>query len=398
MTKVTKAEWNRMIDEFVEKDNKLKGKVSVPGFETKHREEFPLVNRFVTEDLIRHFAEAMGDPNPLYRYPMYGRSTRWGSMVAPPTFEYCIAYPSTQVTHGDLVEGWGNMYGGTKRIAFKPIHPGDEFRVVDRYLGTVEKTNPARPYRLFLRYNERSYINQRDEAAVVITAYTVNPAIYPGEVPAVRSRYAGRETPHHFTDEELEFIHNAYDEELAGKWRRGAEIRYWEDVIEGEDLHPVIKGPLHLIDIITSHAALGFTWEGAFAMAWRLIKPSLPNPALKDPQDGEYHPSIVGHYVDWINQRHGLPRAIARAVQHEMNIAHLISNWMGDDGFVKCLELQCREVTFLGEMSTIKGKVIKKHVENNEHLVDLEVWGETETGIKHTVGTASVRLLSRNVK
>ena len=35
---------------------------------------------------IRYFAQAIGDMNPLFSDEEYGKATRWGSVIAPPTF------------------------------------------------------------------------------------------------------------------------------------------------------------------------------------------------------------------------------------------------------------------------------------------------------------------------
>jgi acyl dehydratase len=394
MSTISKAEWNRAIDKLLEDDEKLKGKVLIVKDDRTHPHIFPLFNRLVTEDLIRHYAEAMGDPNPLWRDSMYAKFTRWGGIIAPPTFNFALGQSVVQLNPGDWVPGWADFYGGSKHLYFKPIRPGDEFRAVDKYLGITDKSNPAKPYRLFQQSNERTFINQRDEVVIVSIGWCICMVAYPGEYDAITKSVFADSERHHFTEEELDFIHNAYDEEIEGKWRRGAEVRFWEDVVEGEELHPVIKGPVNIIDIVSSMAACGFAWEGAFATKWQLNR-SIVRPELADPVSGEYHTPIVTHFSDSIAQRFGLPHAFSAGWQNEANIAHLICNWMGDDGFVKCLDLQHRAVLFLGEMSTQKGKVRRKYVENGEHLVDLEVWGENREGIGHTVGSATVRLVSR---
>jgi len=57
------------------------------------------------------------------------------------------------------------------------------------------------------------------------------------------ARFPGEEEPipkkkvHKCTQKELDMYHKAYDEELEGKWRRGNQIRYWEDTQVGEKLH-----------------------------------------------------------------------------------------------------------------------------------------------------------------
>jgi hypothetical protein len=68
---------------------------------------------------------------------------------------------------------------------------------------------------------------------------------------------------------------------------------------------------------------------------------------------------------------------------------------MGDDGFLKVLEAQSRRINSHGDTSWMKGKVTKKYVDNDEHLVDLDVHCENQDGVKHMTGTATVRLPSR---
>jgi hypothetical protein len=78
-----------------------------------------------------------------------------------------------------------------------------------------------------------------------------------------------------------------------------------------------------------------------------------------------------------------------------MMLVHLITDWMGDDAFVKSMDSQDRRMNFLGDMTWVKGKVARKYVQNHEHLVDLDVWGENQDGVVHTKSTAIVKLISK---
>ena len=64
----------------------------------------------------------------------------------------------------------------------------------------------------------------------------------------------------------------------------------------------------------------------------------------------------------------------------------------------KKLALQHRRTRFFGDMAYIKGKVTGKRIENGEHVVDLDVRMENQDGLITTLGTATVRLISRMVK
>ena len=204
-------------------------------------------HRSVTEDLIRHFAYAVGDPNPLWRDPDYARGTRWGGIIAPPVFDCCIASICTAA--GNAPDGGLSCYrvsylfaGGNKHEYFGVIRPGDEFRIVDKYLGVEEKAVKDKTYRLFLESGQRTYINQRDEVVAVAIGRGVGTGTPPWITGDDAALYRDRKR-HVFTKEELDAIHHQYDEQLEGKGRRGKEVLYWEDVAVGEELKPIAKGP-----------------------------------------------------------------------------------------------------------------------------------------------------------
>src|SRR5260370_40610516 len=63
------------------------------------------------EDAFRHVAEAYGDDNPLWCDPAYGRSTRWGGVIASPALvggDTLIGGdegPGVPAAHRDLMKG-----------------------------------------------------------------------------------------------------------------------------------------------------------------------------------------------------------------------------------------------------------------------------------------------------
>ncbi|MBV9581977.1 MAG: MaoC family dehydratase N-terminal domain-containing protein [Chloroflexi bacterium] len=82
----------------------------------------PATSRVVEAGAIRRFVEALGDPNPLYVDPEYARGTRWGGIIAPPTFLCTIPAP---LDMPDLGFGRMNLNGGTSYDWYRPIRPGD---------------------------------------------------------------------------------------------------------------------------------------------------------------------------------------------------------------------------------------------------------------------------------
>jgi acyl dehydratase len=79
------------------------------------------VTMTVEASQIRLFADAIGDPDPLYRDQEYARRTRWGGIIAPPTF-LCILFPPVpmpRIDYGVVLNG-----GTTFELA-RPVRVGD---------------------------------------------------------------------------------------------------------------------------------------------------------------------------------------------------------------------------------------------------------------------------------
>ena len=74
-----------------------------------------------------------------------------------------------------------------------------------------------------------------------------------------------------------------------------------------------------------------------------------------------------------------------------------MTNWMGDDGFLKKLYVEIRLPNIIGDATFCKGKVTRKYKDGEDHLVDLDVWAENMRGEITAPGKATVKLLSREV-
>ena len=81
----------------------------------------------VERGAIRRFAEAIGDPNPLFNDEAAARKTRFGGMIAPPTFcrSMMAAFPEVKIE----IPGNRGLDGGSDWEYFEPIRPGDRITV-----------------------------------------------------------------------------------------------------------------------------------------------------------------------------------------------------------------------------------------------------------------------------
>jgi len=88
--------------------------------------EIQLGTGVVEAGAIAKFADAIKDPNPLYRDAEYAKGTPYGSIVAPPTFMHC--FRDVGYANFDPPMPWNNvttLNGGNEFELYHPLRPGD---------------------------------------------------------------------------------------------------------------------------------------------------------------------------------------------------------------------------------------------------------------------------------
>ncbi|HWG00223.1 MAG TPA: MaoC family dehydratase N-terminal domain-containing protein [Trebonia sp.] len=338
-------------------------------------------------DVRRWALYSTGDDNPLWCDEEYARRTAWGGVIAPPTFLYSI--DSTIVAPGLRGIQW--IYGGTRWQHFSPVRLGDRITARARLIKMTEKSG-THAKRLIVQTGEVLYYNQRDELVSRAEADVLR-------VPRRRSgagltgfderRAAGRQQ---YRAEEIEQVRQAY----LAETRRGAEPRYWEDVSVGDELDPVVKGPLTLVDIMAFYAGRRNTYP-PLRLAF-LERERHPANVYVSPSTGiPVHPA-AGHFDEEIAHEIGMPGAYDQGWMRANWLAHLVTNWCGDDGWVAGLNVTLRKPNLVGDITRLRGRVVGKSVtEAGEHLVELACEGESQRSEQNMRGTATVRLLSRSV-
>lgn len=73
----------------------------------------------------------------------------------------------------------------------------------------------------------------------------------------------------------------------------------------------------------------------------------------------------------------------------------LITDWIGPEGRLKKYSIQMRKMNFLGETLHVRGRVTHKYIQNNDHVVEADVWCETDGQGVTTPCTATVVLPSK---
>jgi acyl dehydratase len=82
----------------------------------------------VGREKIREFAEAIGDPNPVYTDPDAAKAFGHPDVVAPPTFAFAITYQAAGVVVSDPELGldYSRVVHGDQRFTYtRPVRAGD---------------------------------------------------------------------------------------------------------------------------------------------------------------------------------------------------------------------------------------------------------------------------------
>lgn len=339
-----------------------------------------------TADTLRNWCNGIGDLNPLYREPGYGAQTRHGGQVGHPMFP--MAYGWVGRTRWGL-PGVHGFYAGNDWELIRHVRPGDRLSAIERVVGVEEKQSQFSG-RLVLQYVEASYFNQRGElvarALGTCTRHERRAAREAGKYKEI--------TQHEYTNEQRDRI----DEMVLAEPRniRGQAVRYWEDVAEGEELPTIARGPLSLMD------TMGFlVGSGRGHTHGVVLQAAVKHPGhfFRNPEAGggvEY--TGIGHHRESVAKEVGVPGTYDYGPQRSAWMATLVTNWMGDAGFLKRVRTEMRRFNIVGDTTFCKGRVVRKYVKDRTGLVDIEIAAENQRGEVTTPGLATVALPSRDVK
>lgn len=352
-------------------------------------EHYFMFNEWVTTDLIRHFCDGVGDKNPLYRWQDYAKFTRYGQVIAPGGILICMG--EAGAGKGTVAPGFGrSIAGGNTWTWYRHILPGDRFHVFGTDLGVNEKrVDEDKPYRLFQAPFRTTFLNQRNE--LVATRDRTRMHIV-AETRSDTEKAFKIRPRHKYTQEELDAIHQAYEEE--DKNRRGAKTRFWEDVTIGEAIFPVVAGPFTILDSHVFFGAMG--QQSALNVNWDQLKGNVEIHGWHDPETNAPRWRAEAHLLDAAGHATGMKMgAYGHHAQFESLMQKAIQNWMGDDGFLKYQSNQTRRPSWMGDTTTITGKVTGKRAEDAQALVDIELQCTNQVGEVHQISKATVILPTR---
>ena len=336
---------------------------------------------------IRRFCAALGDPNPLYKDPGAGVGTKYHSMIAPPTFIAAIRTPTAAAAY--LTKD----YGVTRITRRASISLVDIIRVGDRLTSTLEVTgvSAAQPMSGKSTADVDSHAVYRNSYGGLIGTSTGTTALVPfrnGE-----DMICDREI-YVYSDEEIEFIRQGIEGEPPP---RGRLLRYWEDAQEGEELPELVKGPLSLSDMMA--------WTVAEQKTMPLGSPvyndlkRMPGRVRTNPSTNWPYWDADQEYEDILSCRDaGFVAPFSRGM-HVVSLAgQVVTSWMGDDAFLRSLDVELPNHFLYGDTMWLSGTVSDKYKERvggeTYHAVEVRITGTNQLGETVATGMAVAYLPS----
>ncbi len=157
---------------------------------------------------------------------------------------------------------------------------------------------------------------------------------------------------------------------------RGAEPRWCEDVDEGDEVGPMVKGPLTVTDMVCWHAGMGMGLYGVKPL--RLGYQNRTRIPRFFHRDDLNVPDVMQrvHWDPEFARRSGNPTTFDYGRMRETWLIHLCTDWMGDDAWLWKLDCEFRKFNYVGDTQWLRGRVVRKYLADGDRpAVDLELDG-----------------------
>jgi acyl dehydratase len=339
-----------------------------------------------TRDNIRHYAHGIGDDNPLWCDPDYAAKTRYAGIVALPSF----LFATDRIVSGYVggLAGVHAMWSGADWNWHLPVLRNDEI-TTEAYLKDLIEHETRFAGRAVQQIYHVDFFNQHGDKVADCDSWCFRTERDHAREKGTKYKEVRAREPRRYTDAELAKVYDLYASEEV----RGARKRYWEDVQEGEALPTMAKGPMTVTGFIGFAQGWGGLYIRANKLAWKLID-AHPGVGIKNRFGIPDVPERV-HWEEDFALEVGAPGAYDYGPERCSWLTHHLTNWMGDDGFLRNAKCKIRRHNPEGDLLFIDGRVTRKFVDGGRHLVEIEQEARNQDGEQSVVGSGIVELPAR---
>jgi acyl dehydratase len=339
-----------------------------------------------TRDNIRHYAHGIGDDNPLWCDPAYADNSRHGGIIALPSFLFTTSRIISGYVGG--LPGVHAMWSGADWTWHKHVRRNDQIST-EAYLKDLIPHETRFAGRAIQQVYHVDFFNQEGDKVAEADSWCFRTERDHAREQGTKYSEVRSRAPRRYTEEELREAYKLYAQEEV----RGAVPRYWEDVKEGEDLPTLFKGPMTVTGFIAFAQGWGGLYIRANKLAWQLID-AHPGVGIKNRFGIPDVPERV-HWEEDFALEVGAPGAYDYGPERKSWLTHHLTNWMGDDGFLRRSHCKIRRHNPEGDMLFITGKVARKFEQDGRFLVEIEQEGRNQDNELSVIGTGVVELPSR---
>ncbi|MCC7273604.1 MAG: MaoC family dehydratase N-terminal domain-containing protein [Alphaproteobacteria bacterium] len=339
-----------------------------------------------TRDNIRHYAHGIGDDNPLWCEPDYAAATRYGGIVALPSFLFATSRIISGYVGG--LAGVHAMWAGADWTWHKPVRRNDEI-TTEAWLKDLVEHQTKFAGRAIQQIYRVNFHNQSGDLVAEADSWCFRTDRDMAREQGTKYTEVRARAPRRYSDEELAAAFDLYRKEEV----RGATPRYWEDVSEGEALPRMLKGPMTVTGFIAFAQGWGGLYIRANKLAWRQADRH-PGLGIKNRFGIPDCPERV-HWEEEFAHKVGAPGAYDYGPERCSWLTHHLTNWMGDDGFLRQASCKIRRHNPEGDILFFTGAVKRKYVEDGRHLVEIEQAAHNQDGELSVLGRGVVELPTR---
>ena len=339
-----------------------------------------------TRDNIRHYAHGIGDDNPLWCDPDYAAKSKYGGIIALPSF----LFSTSRIVSGYVggLPGVHAMWSGADWEWHKPVHRNDTIRT-EAYLKDLVEHQTKFAGRAVQQIYHVDFFNQHGDKVAEADSWCFRTERDHAREQGSKYKEVRAKAPRRYTTEEIQEAYKLYAKEEV----RGSTTRYWEDVKEGEALPTMFKGPMTVTGFIAYAQGWGGLYIRANKLAWKLID-AHPGVGITNRFGIPDVPERV-HWEEDFALEVGAPGAYDYGPERTSWLTHHLTNWAGDEGFLRKAHCKIRRHNPEGDMLFIKGHVKRKFVENGRHLVEISQEAHNQDDELSVLGSGVVELPTR---